>query len=72
MDAESVLEERIQNLNAKTLSLKEREKSLEDMANKSTYLQSALSDLKVQFFPKKLCFCFLLCFHLFVTRVYLD
>ncbi|MBA0691338.1 hypothetical protein Goari_008968 [Gossypium aridum] len=44
---ESVLEERIQNLNAKTLSLKEHGKSLEDMANKSTYLQSALFDLKV-------------------------
>ncbi|KAA3490462.1 alpha-glucan phosphorylase 1 isoform X1 [Gossypium australe] len=43
---ESVLEERIQNLNTKTLSLKEHAKSLEDMANKSTYLQSALSDLK--------------------------
>ncbi|KAK5831363.1 hypothetical protein PVK06_015159 [Gossypium arboreum] len=43
---ESVLEERIQDLNAKTLSLKEHPKSLEDMANKSTYLQSALSDLK--------------------------
>ncbi|MBA0807809.1 hypothetical protein Gohar_023587, partial [Gossypium harknessii] len=35
----------IQNLNAKTLSLKEYGKSLEDMANKSTYLQSALFDL---------------------------
>ncbi|MBA0774982.1 hypothetical protein Gotri_010148 [Gossypium trilobum] len=44
---ESVLEERIQNLNAKTLSLKEHGKSLEDMANKSTYLQSALFDLKM-------------------------
>ncbi|TYG68733.1 hypothetical protein ES288_D05G176800v1 [Gossypium darwinii] len=43
---ESVLEERIQNLNAKTLSVKEHGKSLEDMANKSTYLQSALFDLK--------------------------
>ncbi|KAH1066098.1 hypothetical protein J1N35_031085 [Gossypium stocksii] len=43
---ESVREERIQNLNAKTLSLKEHAKSLEDMANKSTYLQSALSGLK--------------------------
>ncbi|MBA0658840.1 hypothetical protein Goklo_011018 [Gossypium klotzschianum] len=49
MDAESVLEERIQNLNAKTLSLKEHGKSLEDMANKSTYLQSALFDLKNNF-----------------------
>ncbi|MFQ6664670.1 hypothetical protein Gotur_031717 [Gossypium turneri] len=39
--------EKIQNLNAKTLSLKEHGKSLEDMANKSTYLQSALFDLKV-------------------------
>ncbi|PPD66230.1 hypothetical protein GOBAR_DD36896 [Gossypium barbadense] len=47
MDAESVLEERIQNLNAKTLSVKEHGKSLEDMANKSTYLQSALFDLKM-------------------------
>ncbi|KAB2029481.1 hypothetical protein ES319_D05G166800v1 [Gossypium barbadense] len=44
---ESVLEERIQNLNAKTLSVKEHGKSLEDMANKSTYLQSALFDLKL-------------------------
>ena len=59
MDAESVLEERIQNINAKTLYLKEREKLLEDMENKITYLQFALSSLKVQFFPKNLCSCFL-------------
>ena len=58
MDAESVLEERIQNINAKTLYLKEREKLLEDMENKITYLQSALSSLKVQFFPNNLCWCF--------------
>ncbi|XVF27590.1 hypothetical protein REPUB_Repub14bG0121600 [Reevesia pubescens] len=43
---ESVLEESIQSIDAKTLYLKEREKLLEDMANKITYLQSALSSLK--------------------------
>ncbi|XWS15778.1 hypothetical protein CRYUN_Cryun34aG0031000 [Craigia yunnanensis] len=43
---ESVLEERIQSIHAKTLYLKEREKLLEDMENKITYLQSALSSLK--------------------------
>ncbi|XVE88100.1 hypothetical protein DITRI_Ditri19aG0041300 [Diplodiscus trichospermus] len=43
---ESVLEERIQIINAKTLFLKERERLLEDMTNKITHLHSALSDLK--------------------------
>ncbi|XP_022720451.1 uncharacterized protein LOC111278169 isoform X2 [Durio zibethinus] len=43
---ESILEERIQSINAKTLYLKEREKLLDDMENKITFLQSALSSLK--------------------------
>ncbi|XVF87433.1 hypothetical protein PTKIN_Ptkin18bG0119800 [Pterospermum kingtungense] len=43
---ESVLEETIESINAKTLHLKEREKLLQDMDNKITYLQSALSSLK--------------------------
>ncbi|XWS19637.1 hypothetical protein CRYUN_Cryun31cG0032800 [Craigia yunnanensis] len=43
---ESVIEERIQSINAKTLYLKEREKLFEDMEKKITYLQSALSSLK--------------------------
>ncbi|XP_021294902.1 tropomyosin [Herrania umbratica] len=43
---ESVLDESIQNGNAKTLYLKEREKLLEEMADKITYLQSTLSSLK--------------------------
>ncbi|EOY28168.1 hypothetical protein QUC31_012884 [Theobroma cacao] len=43
---ESVLEESVQNMNAKTLYLKEREKLLEEMADKITYLQSTLSSLK--------------------------
>ncbi|KAK8551516.1 hypothetical protein V6N12_040153 [Hibiscus sabdariffa] len=43
---ESVLEEKIQNINAKTHYVKEFEKSLEDMATKITFLQSALSNLK--------------------------
>ncbi|KAA3478940.1 tropomyosin isoform X2 [Gossypium australe] len=43
---ESVLEETIQSIDAKTLLLKEREKLLEDMENKITYLQSVISTLK--------------------------
>ncbi|XVF25752.1 hypothetical protein REPUB_Repub13aG0240700 [Reevesia pubescens] len=43
---ESVIEERIRSIDAKTLYLKEREKLLEDMVNKITFLQSALSSLK--------------------------
>ncbi|KAK8336448.1 hypothetical protein V6Z11_A09G124800 [Gossypium hirsutum] len=43
---ESVLEETIQSIDAKTLLLKEREKLFEDMENKITYLQSVISTLK--------------------------
>ncbi|PPS09720.1 hypothetical protein GOBAR_AA10935 [Gossypium barbadense] len=43
---ESVLEETIQSIDAKTLLLKEREKLLEDMENKITYLQSVISTLE--------------------------
>ncbi|XP_039033526.1 LOW QUALITY PROTEIN: tropomyosin, muscle-like [Hibiscus syriacus] len=43
---ESVLDETIQRIDAKTLLLKEREKLLEDMENKITYLRSVLSSLK--------------------------
>ncbi|OMO65225.1 Glycosyl transferase, family 35 [Corchorus olitorius] len=43
---ESVLEETMQNINAKTLYLKEREKLLDEMAQKITNLQSALSNLE--------------------------
>ncbi|KAB2007452.1 hypothetical protein E1A91_D10G032500v1 [Gossypium mustelinum] len=43
---ESVLEETIQSIDAKTLLLKEREKLLEGMENKITYLQSVISTLK--------------------------
>ncbi|KAE8674268.1 tropomyosin-like isoform X2 [Hibiscus syriacus] len=46
MIAESVLDETIQRIDAKTLLLKEREKLLEDMENKITYLRSVLSSLK--------------------------
>ncbi|MBA0724176.1 hypothetical protein Golax_020884 [Gossypium laxum] len=45
---ESVLEETIQSIDAKTLLLKEREKLLEGMENKITYLQSVISTLKVR------------------------
>ncbi|PPS01858.1 hypothetical protein GOBAR_AA18805 [Gossypium barbadense] len=38
MIVESVIEETIQSIDAKTLLLKEREKLLEDMENKITYL----------------------------------
>nr|KJB69547.1 hypothetical protein B456_011G030100 [Gossypium raimondii] len=43
---ESVLEETIQSIDAKTLLLKEREKLLEGMENKITHLQSVISTLK--------------------------
>ncbi|GMI77637.1 hypothetical protein like AT1G28410 [Hibiscus trionum] len=43
---ESALEETIQSIEAKTLLLKEREKLLDDMENKITYLRSVLSSLK--------------------------
>ncbi|KAE8732479.1 tropomyosin-like isoform X2 [Hibiscus syriacus] len=46
MIAESVLDETIQRIDAKTLLLKEREKLLEDMENKITYLRSVQSSLK--------------------------
>ncbi|KAG4183341.1 hypothetical protein ERO13_A09G104400v2, partial [Gossypium hirsutum] len=45
---ESVLEETIQSIDAKTLLLKEREKLFEDMENKITYLQSVISTLKLK------------------------
>ncbi|XP_039068409.1 uncharacterized protein LOC120214637 [Hibiscus syriacus] len=43
---ESVIDETIERIDAKTLILKEREKLLEDMENKIAYLQSVLSSLK--------------------------
>ncbi|KAK8618449.1 hypothetical protein V6N13_132441 [Hibiscus sabdariffa] len=43
---ESVLEETIQRIDSKTLILKERQKLLDDMENKITYLQSVLTTLK--------------------------
>lgn len=55
-NAESIFDETVQHINAKSLSLEECEKLIGDMTHEMDRLQNALSSLKVLPFVLLLCY----------------